>query len=621
MSSILLLGLLGLFQGPTSSIRGLVQTETGEPRVGAEVFLVSPEIPLFQAREVLHAKTDKRGRFRIGVRGGKTYWAWSSFKGDKGLFRLSALRREASPGQILILKEVERRFPQRLRLQGFEAWGKAEELRVHWDLHPSLGFREEVPVDAKGEVDIPSTFPMGGRGVHFVLRGKEGVDLFEGWLPRRGAPEGGGAKGGLGGRGESRTQPRVFSCPEPRLLSLRVRTKAKTPKGEAGKGAKALGGTQVYFRIGFLGIWCRGPRSDASGRIRLQVPKDAHGITPLTLSLVRPGFQSSNLLIWQGKSYVNGRALPSEPDPSKRVYDLELFKDRPFPCKLLDPRGEGWKGGVLRLRTYLRVFKSKDSIMRIPGRSFSLRLGKDGSTLLPSLPHNLLRLQAEAFLSMQGLRFFLPEESIAPPQPLLKLYWDAMERGERKLGGDLRNYRLYPFVVRGPDGGLASFPWLRFEQKPDEVLHHRGDRLGRFSLLLPKTKATFAGFVPEKGYFFEAHADFSWSKDFVAPQREILLRQPRTQLRGVVTDSSGKPLKDVRVSLVGWSQLDENPRASAVHEILSGLLRGKTNQKGEFSVPYLEAPGLILKVGFGLPGRKKKVVAISEVPKWLEVEL
>ncbi len=107
---------------------GEVRTAENRPWVGATVTLVSypvPEVPGAGEVDLIHVKTDERGRFRAPVLRNHLYSVWAS----SGL-RVSETSEGVVAGKPVLLAEAKTMTTQRYELEGVDAWDKYAPLRV-----------------------------------------------------------------------------------------------------------------------------------------------------------------------------------------------------------------------------------------------------------------------------------------------------------------------------------------------------------------------------------------------------------------------------------------------------------------------------------------------------------
>ncbi len=611
MGIVPLLALFALVQTPTPKVRGTVLDFKGKPRVGAEVILTSPGLPLVYKTEVLRTKTDKRGRFHLRPSLGRVYSAWSHFKDAKGLNHLSSIQANVQAGKILILREKKARSSKRVKLNNLAAWGKPEALQVVWNVDGKGGFLEEASIDGSAQVKVPDLMPL-GRRLAFELHTKTGQYLYHGRIFTGKKNVAKSLLGVLFGGQKDSTQL-SFRLPKPVLFPVLVQEEASN---------KPIAGAKVFYRYGSSKRLSQ-VETNEKGRGVLKVPEFRRTRYPkLSIFVTKKGFAGSNAFLSGASTSIQGKWEKASPKKPIKEIVFSLGKDSPFTGKVLGLDGKGLPGAVISWSTSLYGRKDGNSTWGERGRTGSVQTGLDGSFTLSSIPPNLTGMEARLYLppsiweTLQGQNatFALPTGA------LMKKTWRTFQKTKRTITFDFSAYHILPFRVLGPDGAPAPFLELHWRIGFNDTIDAKGGRRGKGFLLVPKGRACLFGVAPNLGYFIDAAAEAPEDKDFVGPLRTITLKKPETFLAGRVVDKKGNPLPFVKISPGGWSISGGDPRTRAVQEINYQFLRTQTDKKGAFRLPFLEDSHLQIRVNFSYKGLYK-TIKVANAQDDLKVEL
>ena len=613
-------------QGNAQLVRGVVKGPDGKRRVGAEVFLVAPGIPRFVPPEVLEAKTDKRGRFRVTLTPGRRYWAWSHFMGSKGGQFASRIVKRVGPGEILLLQDELLLLPRVIQLKGLAPWGKPQGLKVLWDLDGREGFTLETAVDDEGRVQVPQKaplrplypglLPLGDRtetvGLRFVLQTKEGIPLFEGKVI---------ASPHLGRVSESdlihmaATIPMSIPCPQPLSLPLLLREKGRL---------RPLGGVQLFSRFGLRGKWYQGPRSDSNGKILLKVPDFLKSsLEGFSLSLSLPGYAGLTVYLHRSQCRIGKKIQAFQSSWLKEGLELRLDEDRPFSGVVRHPQGEGLGGAVIQLSPSIPGWTR-------PGRQRWVQSSKNGKFEASSLPANLRSLEASLFLdsktwaSLVGPDFAFP----FPMDPILKQEWRAGKGLPREFEFDFALYHVLPFQALGPDGAPIPFPrvqWESIEEEGDRSVVGKGDRKGKGFLTVPHGKICLYGWAEGEQYFILNPLSIPEDGNFVLPPRKLVFKKVETYLSGSVVDKEGKPLKGAIFSILRQLENPQavRPRTAAIRSLNQAFFRGRTDKNGHFSIPFFPdgALEMMFQVIYPGPPRRQRIFRTAIPREGWELQL
>lgn len=169
---------------PRGSMAGQVLDFAGAPVAGALITLAHRPIPWLRAvgeTEVLQARSDARGRFRVALRRGARYSAFASWRrGNEAV--VTVPREDAMAGAVIELRaEPEPQPDLSLRIQGAQAWQAEQPLRYR--LHLKLGNACALPLepDAAGRVRIPA---LPGHAALLEVQDRQGHALWGRWIAR-----------------------------------------------------------------------------------------------------------------------------------------------------------------------------------------------------------------------------------------------------------------------------------------------------------------------------------------------------------------------------------------------------------------------------------------------------
>jgi hypothetical protein len=607
--SVFFLGLI--LQTSSITLRGVVRTQEGQPRVGAEVFVVSPGVPGLRKAEVLRGKTGKRGRFHLRLHPGRIYWAWSHFKDEKGLNYLSKLEKGILPGRILILQENQKRLSQTLQLKNLDVWGKPEEMKVAWDLDGRRSWVIPTPIGSKSDVIVPDQGPMSSNGLEFSLLSASGTHLFHGriWIGSRVRRSVWKAIFGAGK--EKRTL--TFKCPTPKTLSISVRDREKK---------KPIANAKIFYNFGNRGEYIS-QKTDENGKALLRFPDFRSSYRSLAIYVEKEGFSGSNAFINRKRTSIQGEYKVIDPKKPLKEVVFSLGKDEPFSGKVIGLEGKAITGAVIRWKSFLYERKEGNTTWGQKGRNGFLPVRADGSFQISSLPSNLTGMELFLYLSESGWKSLFGQRE-SPPLPagsILSWKWYSYRNKTREALFNLGNYRFLPLRVLGPDGGPVSFSKLVWRKGHQKKIQTIVGRRGKGFLLLPKgERACFFGFKKGVGYFVEEEAQAPDGEFFVASEKTLNLKKFETFLEGKVVDRKGTPLKGVTISPVGWSIHNGNSRTYAIREINDVLIESKTDANGRFSIPFLEDSHLKINVSFIRKGGSK-TIKVGEAQSDLEIRL
>ncbi len=581
-------------QAPRPALRGRVLGGDGKPREGATIYLVAPGVPHLYKPDVLRVLSGKRGRFQAELKPGRSYWAWSHFKDDEGHHHLSAYARGLLPGKPLTLKETQTHSSRRVRLEHLAAWGKPAEMKVAWNLDGRGGLVVQTPLNAKGEAEVPDALFFGSWGALFSLLGADGRPLLQGKVLSK-----------------KRGDLFSFTCPRPVSLSLLVQNKNRK---------KPIAGAQVFYHME-TDLELLRAQTDAMGRAKLLVPEFLPGMPSLVVFVKKRGLSGANGIFNRERRSVQGVYQKWDPGSSLREVVFSLGPDQPFRGKVMDFKGEGIPGAVIRWTSMSFEGKTGGIAWGNFGQSGFVAGGPDGSFQISSLPSNLKSMMASLYLPAQGWMDLLGEASplFIPRSSLFYQEWWAYKKQPRVFLFDFREQRIQTFRILGPDGAPAAFSKLRW-QWGSRVLRGVSDRRGRCQLLFPSGKSgRLFAFKEGLGYFIDEVGETPKGESFFAGERTLNLEPFTTFLRGKVMDRGGSPLGGVRIMGGGWSGQGVTSLDQVIQEINSAILQGKSRTDGSFSVPFLEAPHTEFRVRFARETRSK-TVKISQPQDGLEVK-
>ncbi len=596
--------LFSAFSQGRTWVRGVVQQPGHQPRVGAEVLLVPAGL---RNAPVLRVRSGKRGRFRISVQPGIPYLVWSHSKDAKGWSFFSELHPRVLGGMGLVLRERCRRPSLLMRLKGLEAWGDPKGLQVQWFLDPSWRFRLRTKIDSRGICTIPDPCPSleDGALLHwvyrkrllFVVKDRQGRGLFVGKLSLlpflQDLPV-------EAGNSKENAAPMVLehSCPRPQVLLLRGRRKGKRISMEGCKVLMLQGKHLVVkdFPLLEIGPWVplRTAKTDEGLQIRIPSPK-SNGVF---LLVKRPGLASQLLSFPGTKLQVNGEKWKGA---WKKGVDLDWAPGLPFTFRFFDFKGKGVPGVQLFFRNTYSAFGPSSNLGVLPlmGPTGTALSSSNGSLEFKNFSSSLHSFAPYFCFPPAHYSQILPK-GFAYPLPLNPIplrWWDASMDSPKRWKVGFKDFHLLPFVLLGPDGAPVPFPRVGWVGKTGGTLICDGDRRGRGSLIFSSLPSCFFGFSPGVGWFhqhFEDQEDFSETSNFVLPEKRITLRPFDGFFRGKVLGPKGKPvpwvsfcIETMASSLLQVDSYDDG----ALLQMNFELLRGRTDAKGRFSIPFIRSTG------------------------------
>ncbi len=204
------------------------------------------------------------------------------------------------------------------------AWGKAEDLRLVWDLNGMGVFTQEMPLTEGGKVKVPSFFPLLWSQQIFWIRKKGGRTLFSGrvywergrdgvlhpqWDPKEKKPAG-----------------LRFVCPKPKHLSLSVKSK---------DSGKPLAGAEISFRFPYCPRMWVGGKTDSQGEAAFEVP-EFEGESALVVLVRREGFQGGIAYLDQEITYLGRSSREPGPKGLETHLSFSLGRDRPLDGEVLE---------------------------------------------------------------------------------------------------------------------------------------------------------------------------------------------------------------------------------------------------------------------------------------------
>ena len=619
LASSLLLLLSALQISVQAPLRGVVQTQDKKPRVGADVFFISPSIPFLQKAEVLHIKSGKRGHFRISLSRRRSYFAWSSYQSSEGKIFSSQLAKDVQAGKLLILKEGKGRGSRKVFLQGLKAWGRSEMMEVNLGLNGKKLWDRWERVTSHSVVLFPDAFPQSARGYSFLLRKVGGRVLFGGTILFRKGKQNESLWRILPKGWAKRELQKRFLCPKPRLLRIYIQEKiSKRP----------IPGAAVFFCQDEGPFYWMG-QSDEKGRATLKAPMFSSTLKSLTLKVVKNGFSGSDAVLTNksismlGNFHLLKRAHPLED------LKFDLKKDHPLKGKVLGLDGKGLAGCVLKWRSSLYEPNEHNPIWYSVESTGFVQSDSNGEFQIQSIPPNLVHLRVSLFLSSKSWKILVGDQFPCPHTnvPIQSLHLNFLKNKHPHLHFDFRHFRILPFRVLSSDGEPVSFPciyWVngshRLTAKP--MVESRGGRRGKGSFLLPRDiPVVIFGAHPDQGYFWAKVPAAEKGDGFILPEKVVRLKPVTTFLSGQVVDSRGLPLGGVRIQEFGWSwSLGWDSRTLAAYGLNHIFLKGETNKNGRFKIPFMPNPQLSTTLRFSL-GKRSNTLKVFNARDDLFVEL
>jgi hypothetical protein len=567
-------------------IRGKVLTQAGRLRKSGAVLLLSSKIPKVRQAHFLRVPIDSKGRFKAKVFTDREYSLWSFFKDREGRIFSSRLQEKIRGGMHTLLREVHQRKSKRLRLLGLPAWGKPKELRLLWKL--GSGFEIQREVDKTGDVEIPDFLPFKNGAASFVLKEKGGTELFPG-------------KAYSGGfKGENATY--LFSCPKP------VRRHFLIVDGRPGKvrdGLSPVEGARLFFHMD-EGHWLRGPRSDQDGRVSLKVPKLGGLYTFLFFSVSKKGFGRGHARIGAGQVCVGGKEVKEPQDPLL----LPLVEEKGRAAQFFGIHGKGLPGVRLMAKPVVLVTgeRGKDNTT-MKDRCILGKSDPEGSCRLPGVSSRVSYLQYSFILPSSAWDEVLPKgfSYHLPRGPFRSEFRSYPGSANKVFGLDLSQFHLLPYQVERADGSPLPFAKLQFLADSRHIpLQFQADRRGRGSLLLGNMEGTLIAYGPDDEYYLqEIHTSSQRGGDVLAP-KTLRLTPVTTFVSGLVVDAKERPLSGVEISIRS-SMRGPLPGARGQLKLNQHFLKGRTDSKGRFRIPYLPHSSLQFVLEFHLGDRSTRL--------------
>ncbi|GEM_PF-3751524 len=509
--------------------------------------------------EVLRARADDRGRFRVFLRKGRRYAAFAWEESKDGFYRTSALREDLTAGGICVLRDLGRRFrKRRVRVPDRKDYEVPFRLRVEFGVR--IVCELPIPLDAEGGGVIPP-IPSGiGRLRLREAGGKlcASREIDCAW-PRRPA----------GQRAVIAALPAETVMLDPGF-KFPVLLEVSTGKGPITGARLAIYdpssppiGPLVFRELGAAG---------KDGLRKAWIPAGWWEDPSL-------GRVQARILAWAPGRAIRGRArsIPVfEVERRTETPDMRLFLRDGRECsgRLLRRDGEPLRGALVLAWAPLEISTSLSLLSE--GPLFETRSGEDGGFVLPPLAKGVERI----------LGCLLPEEESAP-QVLLEVGTGRKEdRPDYRLDRSVR-LELGIFEDSGAPARGAEVLLLPSKRGKSPLLRSGprflGDRRGRLVLrVLPPFEGLFFALGRNGGV---GSVRISIPGGTSGALTKSISLGPGERVRGRVTDGQGTPIPGAEVWY--WiPSMKKNEDRRFLMQLLGTIRRRKsTDGNGEFEIP------------------------------------
>tara|TARA_R110002094_G_scaffold102405_3_gene102135 strand:+ start:1980 stop:3794 length:1815 start_codon:yes stop_codon:yes gene_type:complete len=541
---------------------GQVLRATGKPLPGAAVTLVESDVDTvgLDPVDVLHATTDRRGRFVVSALRGVRYAGFAVGPEIDGTALVATPVPDLACGRQAELRVVATGTSRRVLLKGLEAWGDCADLHVRLTFSHCPGYYLELPIDNEGMVNVPASSVVATARVH----AKTGDRLVGVWIPS----DGDGAA-------------EVTGC---RWFDVLVVDEQGKPVVGATVAVQYEDRGEDFMTVASYG-YARGDSAvtkvDGTARLRCQDWQHPIDRTPDTFVVVasKAGF-SEGASGWLYKMSFEDWAMKERAGKKLRI-PLRTIKPAAAAVQpKLDLASDAFAGKRAKLFAMANATKVDGArVMNyFLARSYEVEFGADGTWLLPPISPTATELIVQ-LPPVEGRRvMMLP--TMSPQMP----------------SADLSTCERLSLQLLDSGGGPASSASVMLVPRQGGSLHVRHiaplvpDQAGRVDVLLQRGEWTLLAMDETTWVSTELN---EWSG--TGPMRLQLEAKPSRRVR--VIDTEGQPVVGAKFEVGQFRSGFPSP--FGIPRVLSQLgyntfgghiRRATTDDNGEATLHFLPWP-------------------------------